>query len=374
VSQQSGSQVRRAKLVFLLVAGAVGISLLVVGIYQGVEFTDSTAFCGVLCHDVMYPEYTTYQESPHSSVACAECHVGSGADYLVKSKLSGIPLVFTTIAKTYDRPIPTPVKDLRPARETCEQCHRPDIFSGDIVRVNTTFLTDETNTPEVSTLIMHVGAGEAEVAHGIHWHIAAKVWYLALDEQRQWIVWVGVEDDSGQIQTEYIDQDASIEITPELIQKGKRLMDCIDCHNRATHIFSSPEELIDTALVQGKLDADLPYIKREAIKALDPPNASLEEAYSKVEAISEFYRANYPEVYNEEQSAIENAVIELKEIARLTTFPFMGVTYNTYLDNINHFEAPACMRCHGKLIATSGEQEGRTISVGCNLCHDIVSP
>ena len=162
----------KEKLLFLMFAGATGIVLLVMGGYQLVEFTDSTAFCGQLCHEVMYPEYTAYQSSPHSRVTCAECHVGSGADYLVRSKISGIPLIISTLTGSYDRPIETPVRNLRPARETCEECHRPERFSGDIVRVHTTYASDEANTTKTDTRILRVGGGEDEVAKDIHWHTA----------------------------------------------------------------------------------------------------------------------------------------------------------------------------------------------------------
>ncbi|MFC1847650.1 NapC/NirT family cytochrome c [Chloroflexota bacterium] len=373
MSQQIDNHSRRTKLVFLMTAGAIGIMLLVMGTYQLVEFMDSTAFCGRLCHDVMYPQYTAYQVSPHSSVTCSECHVGSGADYLVKSKLSGIPLILTTITKTYERPIPTPVENLRPARETCEQCHRPERFAGDIVRIHTTFLTDEYNTLKVDTRIMHVGGGEAEVARDSHWHIAANVWYLALDEKRQEIAWVGVEDGAGKLETEYIDHARKAEVTTERIQKEKRLMDCIDCHNRATHIFHSPVELIDLALLQGKIDDTLPYIKREGLKALDPPNPSLTQAITKVEAIKEFYSVSYPQIYMEKGPAIDRAIEELKEIARLTTFPDMKVSWTTYIDNSSHLQSPGCLRCHGKLLATTGDKEGKTIDAGCNSCHSILA-
>ncbi len=371
--QQVDSHSRRTKLIFLMTAGAIGIIMLVVGTYQLVEFMDSTAFCGRLCHDVMYPEYTTYQESPHSRVTCSECHVGSGADYLVRSKLSGIPLIYDTLTKTYERPIPVPVENLRPARDTCEQCHRPEIFLGDLIKVHTTFLPDEYNTTKVDTRIMHVGGGESGVARDSHWHIAARVWYLAPDVKRQDIVWVGVEGDNGEFTAEYIDPDLDKEIDTEIINNEKRLMDCMDCHNRVTHLFRSPEELIDTALVQGKIDVSLPYIKRESLNALEPPSASLDEAYIKIGAIKNFYEDNYTEIFNEKKSEIEMAVSELKEIARQTTFPYMQVSYNTYLDNISHIEAPSCMRCHGKLIAIDGEQEGMAIDVSCSLCHDIIS-
>lgn len=266
----------REKLMFLMVAGAIGIMLLIVGGYQLVQFTDSVAFCGRLCHTVMYPEFTAYSASPHSRVLCYSCHVGSGADYLVRSKVSGVPFIFSTIFGTYDRPIPTPVANLRPARETCEECHRPERFTGDLVRVRTTFLTDEQNTRQVDSRVFRVGGGEAAVASGIHWHIAAQVSYLALDKQRNEIAWVGAE--LGGYSSEYVDPAKAQEITPERVEKEKRLMDCIDCHNHVTHIFQSPSDLMDTAIVQGNIDSALPFIKKIVTDSLYPPNPSLEAA------------------------------------------------------------------------------------------------
>ena len=102
-------------LVFVVISAA--------GSYKAYEFTESTAFCGRLCHTVMNPEYTAYQLSPHARVACVECHVGPGATWFVKSKLSGSRQVFATVFNTFPRPIPSPVENLRPAQETCEQCH-----------------------------------------------------------------------------------------------------------------------------------------------------------------------------------------------------------------------------------------------------------
>ncbi len=358
----------REKLLFLMFAGATGIILLVIGGFQLMEFMDSDAFCGRLCHQVMYPEYTAYQASPHSRVSCSECHVGSGADYMVRSKVSGVPMIFATILGTYERPIPTPVENLRPARETCEQCHRPEQFAGDLVRVHTTYLPDEQNTEKVDTRVLRVGGGEAEVAQDIHWHIAARVWYLAMDEKRQEIGWVGVESSDDEL-TEYIDPDKVAEFTPQRIEDEKRLMDCMDCHNRATHIFRSPQELIDTAFTQGKIDSSLPFLKREGLNALDPPNPSLVQAITKVEAIKEFYRTSYPRIYEEKEQAIDKAIKELKEIARLTTFPDMKVSWKTYLDNIAHQESPGCFRCHGKLVATADDQKDKVIDADCNSCH-----
>jgi hypothetical protein len=351
-----------------MIAGAIGIVLLVLGAYQLVEFTDSTAFCGRLCHTVMYPEHTAYQASPHSRVLCSHCHVGSGVSYMVRSKVSGVPQVIAVLFNTYERPISVPVKNLRPARETCEQCHRPERFAGDLVRTRTSYASDAANTATVDTRVLRVGGGESGVARDIHWHISANVFYVPLDQKRQEIGWVGVQGQDGKL-TEYIDPKRAGEITPQRIQQERRLMDCVDCHNRATHIFQSPGDLIDIALTQGTIDSSLPYIKWLGVNALDPPNSSLDEAMAKVQVISEFYRRWYPQVYTEKQDAINEAITELNEVATLTTFPDMKVTWTTYPENIGHIESPGCFRCHDKLQIASAGAKGETISSDCQLCH-----
>jgi hypothetical protein len=358
----------RKKLLFLLLSGAVGIILLVIAGYQLLEFTDSTEFCGELCHQVMYPEYTAHQASPHSRVACAQCHVGYGGGYLIRSKISGIPQLFAVLFNTYPRPIETPVQNLRPARDTCEDCHRPERFAGDLVKTHTTFDTDEANTEHVDTRILRVGGGELEVASGIHWHVHADVYYLADDQERQDIVWVGVDRGDGYF-TEYYEPAKLSEITPERIDKEKRLMDCVDCHNRATHVFNSPDELIDIAMTQGKIDPSLPFIKKIGLTALDPANSSLEAADAKLDAIRDFYQENYPEVYTSQGSDIDEAITELKDIARLTTFPEMHITWKTYIDNAGHTDSPGCFRCHGKLEAYGGPNSGQVIDKDCDACH-----
>jgi len=358
----------RKKMGFLMFAGAISIILLVIGGYQLMEFTDSTEFCGRLCHDVMYPEYTVYQHSPHSRVECSRCHVGYGGGYLIRSKISGIPQIWAVLTNSYERPIQTPITNLRPARETCEQCHRPDRFAGDLVRTHTSYAADEQNTESIDTRVLRVGGGELETARDIHWHIAADVWYLATDRERQEIVWVGVEDKEKGL-LEFVEPERESEINPQLLEDEKRLMDCMDCHNRATHVFYSPEELIDIALAQGTIDKGLPYIKREGVNALDPPNSSLEEAFEKVEAIEEFYHTSYPELYTEKMEDIEKAIEKLREIATLTTFPYMKIDWNTYIDNSSHVESPGCLRCHGKLVPVQEEEDVNPIGADCNLCH-----
>src|SRR5580765_7594800 len=221
--------------VFVLVSTA--------GSYKAYEFTESVAFCGQLCHTVMSPEYTAYQLSPHARVACAECHVGAGATWFVKSKLSGSRQVFKAAFNTFPRPIQTPVKNLRPAQETCEQCHWPKKFYGGQLKVFSHYASDEKNTLRQIRMIMKTGGGDPATGapEGIHWHmnIANKIEYVAADEKRQIIPYIHVEDQQGRV-TEYYAKDSTL--TKDQIAKAeKRRMDCVDCHNRPTHIYVSPD-------------------------------------------------------------------------------------------------------------------------------------
>jgi hypothetical protein len=79
---------RNAFIIFTITTIIV-LFLSTLGSFQAFHITESVEFCGTLCHQVMEPEYTAYQSSPHANVACVECHVGSGASWYVKSKLSG---------------------------------------------------------------------------------------------------------------------------------------------------------------------------------------------------------------------------------------------------------------------------------------------
>ncbi|MBM2832301.1 MAG: hypothetical protein HW414_1353 [Dehalococcoidia bacterium] len=338
--------------------------MLLVG-YRFIEYTETPEFCGLTCHKVMSPEYTAYKKGFHARVTCGRCHIGPGASWAVKAKIDGIPLIFATILDTYERPIPSPVEKLRPARETCEQCHWPQKFSGDLIRTFPRFLDDEKNTDKSNTWVLRVGGGEGEAARDIHWHTTAAVWYVALDEKRQDIAWVGVEEDDGRMR-EYADARAPGKISPEAMSQ-KRLMDCIDCHNRATHNFRSPDNLIDQALHQGRIDAELPFIKKKGLEALTAP--TVEEAQGRVEGLRTFYQNTYPTVYAQKSAALERAIGQLKEFARLTIFPDMKTTSTTHKNNLGHTDSPGCFRCHGKLTAASGPQQGTPIIAGCTTCH-----
>src|SRR4051812_23354715 len=65
---------------FALVAllTVVNVAIVSAGTYASVSYMDSQQFCGTVCHTVMMPQYTAYQNSSHSRVECVSCHVGPG--------------------------------------------------------------------------------------------------------------------------------------------------------------------------------------------------------------------------------------------------------------------------------------------------------
>ena len=248
----------------------VFVMVSVAGSYKAYEFTESVGFCGQLCHTVMSPEYTAYQLSPHARVACAECHVGAGATWFVKSKLSGSRQVFATVFNTYPRPIPTPVHNLRPAQETCEQCHWPKKFYGGQLKVFTHYANDEKNTLRQIRMIIKTGGGDPATGapEGIHWHmnIGNKIDYVAADEKRQTIPYIHVEDLQGRV-TEYYAKDSTLS-KDQIAKAPRHHMDCVDCHNRPTHIYVPPDQSVDQSLLARRLDISLPFIKQQAVTVL----------------------------------------------------------------------------------------------------------
>ena len=344
-----------------------------VGSYRAYEFTESVTFCGQICHGVMEPEFTAYQYSPHARVTCAKCHVGPGAGWLARSKLSGAYQVYATAFNLYPKPIPTPIENLRPARETCEQCHWPNKFHGSQERIFDHYRVDEENTKWSIRMLIKTGGGsmEAGIAEGIHWHmnIANEVDYIATDKQRQEIAWVRVKDNQGNVR-EYMSEDNPIE-PADFSKYEMRRMDCIDCHNRPTHIYLSPGKAINLAFSAGRIDPSLPSANRIAIESLIEEYTSKDSAIVSIaNKIRESYEDRYPDISETRKDAIDTLISEIQEIYRRNFFPDMNVRWDVYPDNIGHFLSPGCYRCHdGRHVS----EDGSVISDDCNNCHIILS-
>jgi nitrate/TMAO reductase-like tetraheme cytochrome c subunit len=343
------------------------------GSFKAYEHTDSDQFCGETCHQVMEPEYTAYQFSPHARVGCVKCHIGSGADWFVRSKLSGSYQLYATTFNKYPRPIPTPIENLRPAQETCEQCHWPKHFFSEKLMKNTYFLSDDQNTMWSIDLLIKIGGGNSEAGptSGIHWHmnIANELTYVPADSSRQTIPWIRSRGPDGQV---LIYKSTESTLTEEEIRNAKaRRMDCIDCHNRPTHIYHPPARSVNRVMSMGWIDATLPGVKGLAVNALENPYASNQGALDSIRlTIEGYYRTTYPDLAVAKKKEIDRAVAEVQKIYSRNYFPEMRVNWKLFPNNIGHLYYPGCFRCHdGKHVS----EDGKVLSRDCNVCHTILA-
>jgi hypothetical protein len=352
------AQRTRAVLIFALtLANIVIVSL---AAYRGVEYMDSVAFCGQVCHTPMRPEFVAHQTGPHANVKCVDCHVGSGASSFVQAKAAGTRRVLAVMLGRYSRPIVPAASQLLTAGETCESCHWPERFHGDKIRRVVEYADGEKNPESVTTLKLHVGGGDGRrgQASGIHWHmnVANEIEYIATDRGRQTIPYVRMKARDGAVR-EYVVAGT----TPEQLAKGeRRRMDCMDCHNRPSHaIAATRERAVNESMARGAIPTSLPFVHREAVKALKAGNPSL---------VRDFYKRQQPQVFAAKSSDVEKAVAGVDDLYRRNVFPAMNVTFGTYANNIGHVDSPGCFRCHDD---DHKSKDGKAIGQECETCHAI---
>jgi nitrate/TMAO reductase-like tetraheme cytochrome c subunit len=362
---------RRSFLTFLVVTFFF-ISASAFGSYRAFEYTESVTFCGEMCHSVMKPEFNAYKAGAHARVRCVDCHVGSGAGWYARSKLSGAYQLYSVSFNKYSRPIPTPVHNLRPARETCEQCHWPEKFYGAQMKVFDRYADDEHNTLRERRMLINVGGGSPAAGRvtGIHWHVnpANEVDYVATDEHRQDVPWVSAKDKDGNV-VEYFDRNNPIS-GDQIAQLSKRKMDCVDCHNRPAHNYLSPDVAVDNSFTAGALDPSIPFLKKQAVAVLTGKYETNDEALIAIDTgINDFYRTNYPDIYSQKADVIKNSVTEIQRIFQNYFFPEMKTNWQTHPNNVGHLYSVGCFRCHdGQHVSKTG----KVITNDCNICHTTI--
>lgn len=363
-----GKTAHRNALIVFVVGTSIFLLLTTLGLYGGYEYTESVEFCGEVCHQVMEPEYTAFQNSAHAKVACVHCHIGEGVDWYVKSKLSGARQVWKTARKTYPRPIETPIVDLRPAREICEECHWPGKYFASKEEVWNYYLGDEKNSHYQLRVLMHIGgvASHGEPT-GSHWHVSPEnhMTYVARDHEREefdQVTWY--ENGEAVVYTR------TGKALPDSVFARKeaeglvRVMDCIDCHTRPAHNYRSPLHTVNEALAAGRIDPSIPWVKRAAVSALTVPYATSEGARDSIHAsITAFYAAR-------DLPVPEDAISVVQDIYANNFFPHMRVRWDRYPDHIGHLIFDGCFRCHGSDLHSA---DGRTIPNDCNTCHTILA-
>ncbi|MBV9182421.1 MAG: NapC/NirT family cytochrome c [Acidobacteria bacterium] len=350
---------------FVLVTTFVNIVIASQFTYSAIDYMDSVSFCGQTCHTVMQPEFTAYQVSPHARVECVSCHIGAGASWFLRSKITGVGQVFAVMLHNYPKPIPTPVRNLRPAKETCETCHWSQHFADDRLVDIPTYAEDEQNTLTHTVLLLHVGGGQSRLGiHGRHLGEGVRVRYYPSDDRRQNIPWV-----------EYTAAgETSVFVTagtPQPDPSKVRVMDCMDCHNRPTHVFQSPERALDQGFVAGQISSTLPFAKKWALEVLKKNYSSQSEAARNIPAVFEsYYQNNYPKLYEQSHKDVLRAAEQILAIYKRNVFPQMNITWGTYPNNIGHTEFTGCFRCHDEQHARN---DGKTITQDCTACHSMVA-
>jgi nitrate/TMAO reductase-like tetraheme cytochrome c subunit len=351
---------------FIVIASSTNVLLGGYFSQSTVHYMDSPGFCATTCHS-MSPEYAAYQHSPHVNIACVECHIGSGRRAYMRAKLNGLWQVAATVFDLYPRPIPTPLENLRPARDICESCHWPHKFSGLQVRVLDHFAEDSANTRTTTVLSVAVGGGPVAAGiHGFHVGPGITIEYVS-DPTRREISWVRYSDSTGVVSEFASEAWASDGESEHEI----RTMDCLDCHTRPSHQFQMPARALDEALALGRVDATLPWIRKKGRELLEADYADRDEARESIAAgLAVFYRSEHPAVYEVREGDIERSTAGLVEIYEHNIFPDMGVEWGTYPDYSGHTDFVGCFRCHGGGQRSVG---GDSITAECTACHRLLA-
>ncbi len=350
----------------VLIATIVNLLVVAMASYRGAAYMDSPQFCGQSCH-VMHPEFTAYKISAHSHVECVACHIGTGAESYFAAKVNGTKQLVEVAFNRYPRPIESPVQNLRPARYICEGCHTPARFVGEKLLVKSNFADDEKNTETQTVVVLHLGGMDSlSQLSGIHGTHLGHIEYVATDESRTTIPWVQKRNADGS-ETVFATADAGTGVP-----KGeRRVMDCIDCHNRAAHTFVTAEDAINRAMSEGAISPDLPWVHKEGLELLKANYATEAEAAVKIpQQLQAFYAAQHPEVLPAKAAQIKSAGDELVTLYSQNVFPFMKVTWGTHPNHIGHMSYPGCFRCHDGGHTAKG---GATITQDCAACHNLLA-
>jgi hypothetical protein len=359
--------VRRA-VIFVSVATIVNLALVSMASFGAVEYSESEQFCGQTCHPVMRPQFEAHQVGPHSRITCVSCHVGPGAGAFLTAKFNGTRQLWLVASHTFHQPIPSPIHNLPPVEGTCESCHWPDRYIGDIIKVFYEYADDAENSETKTTVRLHVGGAVSGTGSGtgIHWHMNRSnvVEYLAEDEARQKITYVKRTAADGAVH-EYFAEGVTAEA---VAGKPLRRMDCTDCHNRPAHTFgTTPERAIDEAIGAGLIDRKIPFIRREAVRAVRANYASQEAADQQIDSsIRDALKANLPHGF--EEAVLRRSIGVTQAIYRRNVFPEMSIGWGTYANQSGHTTSDGCFRCHTD---THKTRDGLTIKQDCESCHSI---
>jgi len=335
---QALRKIRVEQAVWLLIGLVVGL-----GLWRTAVWSESPTFCG-LCH-VMTPELRAHAASAHAEVLCGECHAAPGLIGFLESKLGSLREFLSYVTGRYSLPIEAEPGSLPATALTCQRCHPlHETDAAPRLVVVPRYLNDPTNT--------HLNLCYTLDLDQVHWHVTHPVTYLVSNEGIPWVT----------------DGTRVYSVTTVLPTGAWVRMDCATCHNRVGHPLHTPEALLDAALAQGTLSAQVPYLRSEALKALSAAYPDTGTALTALSHFTETYRTAYPTLYPSYAAELEQAAQVLPELYRLSAFPEYGVSGESYPDHTGHEDGTGCFRCHdGKHLSADGQRVTRN----CTACHGI---
>ncbi len=375
----------RRKHVFQLILVLTLINLIIFAFagYRSIHFMESATFCGLTCHQVMSPEYTVYQRSHHSEVACVECHVGPGVGWLIKSKLDGTRQLAGVILDNYSRPIETPIHNMRPAEHICGECHSEESYQGNRVKVIQRYEPDENNTRTFSIINLQLGetSNEDQTMRGIHWHASKdhEIRFWSLDRRREQVIRVELTDEHGQKRVWTRPESAHTPADDGHQDDGQqddhqnmRVMDCVDCHNRPTHVFLPPDKALDDLLADGTIDPTIPWIRSLSYELITQTYESDEQAMEGIAQLPALYHERFEAAWDLYADKLEEIVPVLQDLHSTYIYPEMNIQWNTYPSLIGHPTAhtSACFRCHDGVLV---DAQGVGITNDCKSCHFVLA-
>ena len=132
-----------------------------------------------------------------------------------------------------------------------------------------------------------------------------------------------------------------------------------------------PEGAVDKQMSLGQISAELPFIRKKAVEVLkvNYPTRDVAQQHITGEIIN-FYRTNYPEIYQTRRTVVEQSGDEVAKIYLRNIFPDMRLTWGTHPNNIGHNDSPGCFRCHD---GSHTSADGRTITNDCSACHNLLA-
>ena len=203
--------------------------------------------------------------------------------------------------------------------------------------------TTSKNTETQTVVVLHLG-GHDSLSHltGIHGVHLGHIEYIATDPTRTTIPWVQRRNADGS-ETAF----GSSTLKGAVPQGERRVMDCIDCHNRASHTFATAEDALNRAMADGAVSPSLPWVHKEGLALLKADYASQDEARAEdSRAAHAVLSQRAIRMCWRRRPTRQSSGRGIGQRLHQNVFPEMKVTWGTHPNHIGHMNYPGCFRCH----------------------------